>query len=228
MKARKCPPSRNCIAWSGTMKLNRICFSEIASRMIKGAAGRRWSSPFTEATSVTPLLTPYGCFVFSPFPLLLPSAVVLYPCSKQEVTCFKGQGAQQHPSLGPLELVLDFPLANAQHSAFPCSLTLAFGVKIQPFSFVLTSYFLLTYTRPRGAGGSGSALLHPPLLLLGSESMFHFQLSHQAASHPLLPKPPLVWLLTSLDVFLMQKSAEESESNSHWFCFNSFTFCITF
>lgn len=88
MKARKCPASRNCIAWSGTMKLNRICFSEIASRVIKGAAGRRWWSPFTEATSVTPSLTPYVCFgVFLLCSFALPSRLLSLSRSLPPLRC---------------------------------------------------------------------------------------------------------------------------------------------
>lgn len=114
MKARKCPASRNCTAWSGTMKLNRICFSEIASRMIKGAAGRRWWSPSTEATSVTPSFTPYTFWlflIFCSFPLtsrlLSPSwsfpPLCCVPALSLKATpgCFREQGAHQHHSLGP-------------------------------------------------------------------------------------------------------------------------------
>lgn len=157
MKARKCPASRNCIAWSGTMKLNRICFSEIASRMIKGAAGRRWWSPFTEATSVTPSLTPYVRFVFfsfarflklqgsSPSPVPFHRRVVPLPQAwRWHQGSFKEQGSRQHHSLGSREFpqmhqVLRLPLTITQRSAFPCSLIIAFWVKIWPFSFAVNS-----------------------------------------------------------------------------------------
>lgn len=114
MKARKCPASRNCTAWSGTMKLNRICFSEIASRMIKGAAGRRWRSPSTEATSVTPSFTLYVFWlflIFCSFPLTSRLLSLCWsfpplccvPALSLRVTpgCFREQGARQHHSLGP-------------------------------------------------------------------------------------------------------------------------------
>lgn len=147
MKARKCPASRNCTAWSGTMKLNRICFSEIASRMIKGAAGRRWRSPSTEATSVTPSFTRYVFWlflIFCSFPLtprlLSPSwsfPLCCAPALSLGVTpgCFREQGAlntipwvdefaQVHqvlPSLLPIHSILHSP-------------TLIIWVKIWPFS----------------------------------------------------------------------------------------------
>lgn len=156
MKARKCPAGRNCIAWSGTMKLNRICFSQIASRMIKGAAGRRWWSPVTEATSVTPSLIPEDCFV-SLLLCLLPltsgllscSLLLLYrtPAPSLEVTP-RLKELERH-SLGPWEFgpmyqILAFTVASAQCSAFPCSLILPFWVKIWPFSVAVTRCFLLT------------------------------------------------------------------------------------
>lgn len=118
MKARKCPASRNCTAWSGTMKLNRICFSEIASRMIKGAAGRRWRSPSTEATSVTPSFTPYVFWLFLIFcsfpltsrllsPLLVLSTFVLSPCSEPEsdTRLLQRAGSSSAPCLESMSLL---------------------------------------------------------------------------------------------------------------------------
>lgn len=172
MKARKCPASRNCTAWSGTMKLNRICFSEIASRMIKGAAGRRWRSPSTEATSVTPSFTPYAFWlflIFCSFPLtsrlfsprLVLSTFVLCPCSEPEsdTRLLQRAGSSSAPALAawvcsntpnPAP-----PLAHTQHSSFPCSLIVMFWVKIWPFSSKKLMH-VVQHRVPSSAGWNGA------------------------------------------------------------------------
>lgn len=153
MKARKCPASRNCTAWSGTMKLNRICFSEIASGMIKGAAGRRWWSPSTEATSVTPSFTRtcFGFFSFFAYFLWLQSSSPppgpFHLCVVPLLWAWKQhQAASESRELvstipwvhefAQIHQVLRLPLTHTQHSSFPWSLIIVFWVKIWPFSSI--------------------------------------------------------------------------------------------
>lgn len=216
MKARKCPASRNCTAWSGTMKLNRICFSEIASRMIKGAAGRRWRSPSTEATSVTPSFTLYVFWlflIFCSFPLtsrlLSPSwsfpPLCCVPALSLRVTpgCFREQGARQHHSLGPW-VCPNAPSPSPPpypYTAFFIPLLfdnyvlgpdLAFSLqKADPYNAAPCSF--LSWVKQSCAGGSCSLLGHSSSVWICSwDSSLYliFQLSFQALSDPELLKPP--------------------------------------
>lgn len=221
MKARKCPASRNCTAWSGTMKLNRICFSEIASRMIKGAAGRRWRSPSTEATWVTPSFTPYVFWlflIFCSFPLtsrlLSPSwsfpPLCCVPTLSLRVTpgCYREQGAHQHHSLGPWVCPNTPspvpPPYHTQHSSFPCSLIVMFWLKIWPFSSRKLIHIMQHHV-PFSAGwnrampgGSCSLLGHSSTLQLWFHSVSHFPANFPSTLWSWAAKTTLVWCHRSL------------------------------